>query len=122
LAVFRLKAPTNFGKLDETGGIVHHVATAAKAQTTQRRAEVIMGLFLFDRRILVVGDSKNEALLQRVGFKKIEMLRIDFIRDSKLQSNLETCFKRIRKAGFEINNAELISRRLRILAGKSVEV
>lgn len=122
LAVFRVKAPTNFGKLEDMGGLAHHVATAAKLATTKLQAEVELGLFMFDRRILVMGESRNEVLLKQVGFKRIELYRADFDRNSKLQSNLETCFKRIRSAGLEINNSDLLARRLKLLAGKAVAV
>lgn len=122
LAVFRVKAPTNFGKLEDMGGLAHHVATAAKLSTTKIQAEVELGLFMFDRRILVMGESRNEVLLKQVGFKRIELYRVGFDRNAKLQSNLETCFKRIRNAGLEINNSDLLARRLKLIAGKTVEV
>lgn len=125
-SLLKLKAPANFGKISDLDGGFHtHVAQASTQAATAVAAmkqEVELGLFAFDRRIFIVGECKNTTVLQRSGFKQVQMIRVTFDRSAKLQTQLETCFSRIRKAGLDILNADLISRRLRILVNKKVEV
>lgn len=124
IMLFRVKAPSNFDKLETLQGGLHgHVAEASvKVTSAAKKFEVNLGLFMYDRRILLVGECKDTSVLQRAGFKQIQLLRVDFDHNAKLQTQLETCFKRIRKAGMAILNSDLVARRLRILIGKKVEV
>jgi hypothetical protein len=120
-ALFRIKAPTNFSKLDLLqAGLTHTMEATAAA--SKAKSEVIIGLFCFDRRILVVGESRNEAMLRKIGFKRIEMLRVDFDKDSRIQKQLNTMFSRIRKAGLTVLNSEIVAKRLRVIIGKPVEI
>jgi hypothetical protein len=124
LKLFQVKAPTNFGKpLADEGGIHGHLAQAnTETVVAAVKKEVDLGLFMFDRRILLVADCSDVTVLQRAGFKKLMMVRLDFPRTANLKVQLETAFKKIKKAGIAVLNSDLIARRLRVIVGKKVEV
>ena len=124
LALFRVKAPTNFGKpLADVGGIhgeFAHASTESVAAAVKK--EVDLGLYMFDRRVLVEADCSDVTVLERAGFKKLTLIRLDFQRSANLKMQLETAFKKIKKAGISVLNADIIARRLKVLVGKKVEV
>lgn len=122
-ALFRVKAPANFNKFDSDNmfGIKQHVeeAQAAKSKATP---EVELGLLMFDRRIFLVALSIDKALLAKAGFRRLDILRVDFDNTGMIKKQLDTCFRRIREAGIPIVNAAVIAKKLKIITKQNINV
>ena len=123
-ALFRVKAPANFKKFDSDNmfGIKQHVEEAAHAARSKAVPEVELGLLMFDRRIFLVALSMDTALLTKAGFRRLDILRVDFENNGTIKKQLDTCFRRIREAGIPIINASTIAKKLKIITKQVIRV
>ena len=122
-ALFRVKAPANFNKFDSDNmfGIKQHVEEAQAARS-KAVPEVDLGLLMFDRRIFLVALSIDKSLLSRAGFRRLDILRVDFDNTGAIKKQLDTCFRRIREAGIPIVNAAVIAKKLKIITKQNINV